>query len=68
MSSAANHRKRSHRSERTKASAYAASARRSYYSSAATAKRQAGFFRRVMDALTGRKNPPANRKPKAEEG
>ncbi len=68
MSSAANHRKRSHRSERGKASAYAASARRSYYSGAAVAKRQAGFFRRVMDALTGRKNPPANRKPKAEEG
>lgn len=68
MSSAANHRKRSHRSERAKTAAYAATSARRYYSGAAVAKRQAGFFRRMMDALTGRKNPPANRKPKVEEG
>ena len=66
MSSAINHKKRSHRSERMKNSTYRAQSARRYYSASGMRRRNAGLFRRFMDMLRGRKNPPANRPPKPE--
>lgn len=45
MSSAANHAKRSHRSEKLKGSAFRASARRSYYNQMPQSKRKSIFAR-----------------------
>ncbi len=50
MSTAANHRKRSHRSEAKKAAAYSASARRMFYRTARDNQNR-GFFARFKGAF-----------------
>lgn len=62
MSSAANHTKRSHRSEMLKSGTFAASQRRTYY--APTYQKKNGVFARLIAAMR-RKAPEA---PKRKEG
>lgn len=62
MSSAANHRKRSHRSETMKSGTFAASQRRAYYTP--TYQKKNGVFARMIAAMR-RKAPEA---PKRKEG